>query len=168
MLSLAGWINLTNAINPQITFWWRGNIDWARNFGLQVYTTNVGWTTIWNVSYTTAGQWTRVQVPLTNYINQTIRLNFYSSGSSTWIDKIAIAEQVKPVTITSALTLQVRPTGMDPHHLFQHLQALRSVARHRFRQREPALELSPTSTQRLLPTLMDSPPRPLLLSHLHR
>jgi len=137
-----------------------GNIDWARNFGLQVYTTNVGWTTIWNVSYTTAGQWTRVQVPLTNYINQTIRLNFYSSGSSTWIDKIAIAEQVKPVTITSAVGLfksvQLGWTPTASSSTFKRYEVWRGTA-----SGNESLLLNVTNlTQRLLPTLMDSPPRP--------
>jgi len=42
------------------------------------------------VSYTTVSQWTRVQVSLANYVNQKVRFNFYSSGSTTWIDKVGV------------------------------------------------------------------------------
>ncbi|MCX6904949.1 MAG: fibronectin type III domain-containing protein, partial [Verrucomicrobia bacterium] len=87
MLALAGWIDLTNSVNPQLVFWWRGTVDYSRSLGAQVY---VGWSTVWNVSYTSAGSWTRVQVSLAAYVNRRIRLNFYTTSSSVWLDKVGV------------------------------------------------------------------------------
>jgi len=103
MLSLAGWINLTNAVNPQLTFWWQGNAAY-RTFGVQVYAPGLGWTTLWS-SGANPGQWSRVQVPLASYVNRQIRLAFYTTAyySGIYIDKIAVAEQPQPVTITNAV-----------------------------------------------------------------
>ena len=89
-------------MNPQLVFWWQGNANY-RSFGVQVYAPGSGWTTVWS-SGAAPGQWTRVQVSLAAYVNQQIRLAFYTSAyyGSIYLDKIAVAEQPQPVTLTNA------------------------------------------------------------------
>jgi len=87
LLSLAGWINLTNAVNPQLIFWYQGNIGWG--FYAQVYVPGTGWQTVWNGGNVSG--WTRVQVSLAGYVNRQIRLGFYGYRNSTiWLDKVGI------------------------------------------------------------------------------
>ncbi|HXR06230.1 MAG TPA: hypothetical protein VN765_02810, partial [Candidatus Acidoferrum sp.] len=115
MLSLAGWINLTNAVNPQLTFWWQGNANY-RTFGVQVYAPGLGWSTLWS-SGGNPGQWSRVQVSLASYVNRQIRVAFYTTAyySGIWIDKVGVggimpgAPTVASPTDTSLVTA-LRPT----------------------------------------------------------
>jgi hypothetical protein len=112
MLSLAGWINLTNTVNPQLIFWFQGYSAYYNRIYVQVATPGSGFTTLWN-SYDgnndgryTGGTygWTRVQVPLQAYVNKNIRFSFYTSGNSgVHLDRVIVAEQAQPVTLTSAV-----------------------------------------------------------------
>jgi hypothetical protein len=102
MLSLAGWIDLTNAVNPQLVFWWQGTT--CGDIYAQVCPQGGGWTTVWGSGgYCGSYGWTRIQVSLASYVNQKIRVNFFTANNRPmWLDKIAIAEQVQPVTLTAA------------------------------------------------------------------
>jgi len=88
LLSLAGWINLSNAVNPQLVFWYQGYSDgWS---GVQVVTTNGNLTTVWNGGGGWTG-WTRAQVSLAGYLNQPIRLIFYSMNfDQLQLDKVGV------------------------------------------------------------------------------
>ena len=89
MLSLAGWVSLTNAVNPQLVFWYQGTS--CGDFHVQACTLGSGWTTIWTDPYCQGYGWTRAQVSLAGYVNQSIRLNFYISDTRPiWIDKVGI------------------------------------------------------------------------------
>ena len=115
MLSLAGWLNLTNAVNPQLTFWWKGDPGY-RTFAVQVYVPGAGWSTLWSSASTTPA-WTRVQVPLSAYVNRQIRLNFYTTAyyGGIWIDKVGVGGIMPGVpTLASpseaSLVTALRPT----------------------------------------------------------
>jgi hypothetical protein len=103
MLSLAGWIDLTNAVNPQLVFWYRGSYSY-NEFHVQVYAPGSGWSTVWNDPHWGTGYgWTRAQVSLAAYVNRKIRLNFFGTGDRGFgVDKVVIAEQAQPVTLTAA------------------------------------------------------------------
>jgi len=49
LLTTAGEIDLTNAINPQLVFWWRGTVNpyTSGAFWVQAYTAGQVWQTIW-------------------------------------------------------------------------------------------------------------------------
>jgi hypothetical protein len=90
MLSLAGWISLTNAVNPQLVFWYQGTS--CGDFHVQVYAPGSGWATVWSDPYCNSYGWTRAQVSLAGYVNRSIRLNFYISANNRpiWLDKVGI------------------------------------------------------------------------------
>ena len=94
MLSLGGWLDLTNAVNPQLVFWFRGDPSYYHRLGAQVYAQGSGWATVfdnYNAGYEGSRDWTRIQLSLGAYVNRKIRLNFYTSGNpNVWIDKVGV------------------------------------------------------------------------------
>ena len=122
-LNLASSIVLTNAVNPQLTFWVRGVINpyaWLR---AQVSADGgINWTDLsaGNVDYPFNATWTRKQISLAAYTNQTIRLRFYTAcdwrapEEDLFLDNIGVGEPapgapslVSPVPLSSVTV--VRP-----------------------------------------------------------
>ena len=87
-LSLAGWIDLTNAVNPQLVFYFQGVS--CSDFLVQVATPGSGFSTVWHDSYCGNYGWTRAQLSLNAYVNQKIRLAFYAPNRGIYIDKIGV------------------------------------------------------------------------------
>ena len=107
MLSLAGWINLTNAVNPQLVFWWTGYSGYGNGLSAQVCVPGAGFATVWDsqsAGYGGSYGWTRIQVSLQAYVNRNLRINFYTYGNpGMHLDRVIVAEQAQPVTLTSAV-----------------------------------------------------------------
>jgi hypothetical protein len=96
LLTAAGEIDLTNAVNPQLVFWWRGTVNpyGSGTFWVQAYTAGQVWQTIWGndtAGYNGTYDWTRAQVSLTNYLTRKIRLRLYSYGNpDVYLDHLGI------------------------------------------------------------------------------
>jgi hypothetical protein len=89
MLSLGGWIDLTNAVNPQLVFSYQGTS--CHDFYVQVATLGAGFSTVWSEPYYCQSYgWTRAQVSLASYVNKKIRVAFYSPNRGLYIDKVGI------------------------------------------------------------------------------
>jgi hypothetical protein len=108
-LELAGPLNLSNAVSPQLTFWVRGHLGYYSGLRFQVSTdAGVSWTELSAANLDTGfnADWTRKQVALTAYTNQSVRVRFqswsyYNSApdEDLFIDKLAIAELPAPVVL---------------------------------------------------------------------
>ncbi len=93
-------LNLTNAVNPILTFRVRGQLWYRTRFRAQASTDGgVGWTDLAGLNYEWNQGWTRIQVPLTTYTNHSIRLRFivwseYGSApdQDLFLDDIGIGE----------------------------------------------------------------------------
>ncbi|MCC6821969.1 MAG: hypothetical protein IT579_14660, partial [Verrucomicrobia subdivision 3 bacterium] len=101
-LTLAGELNLTNAVDPQLTFWVRGYLWHYSGLRFQVSTDGgLTWAELAAVNLDTGfnADWTRKQVALTSYTNQTVRVRFQTwsyNGSAPdediFLDNIGIGE----------------------------------------------------------------------------
>jgi len=106
-LTLAGTLNLSNTINPQLVFWVKGQLSYRSRFRVQYSTDGgLGWADLTGWNYDWNSDWTRVQVSLQNLTNQTIRLRFVTwnewgsaPSQSLWLDKIVIEEPPPPVVL---------------------------------------------------------------------
>ena len=108
-LTLAGELNLTNALNPQLTFWVRGHCGTIRGCDFRYRRmAGLNWPELGAVNLDTGfnADWTRKQVALTSYTNQTVRVRFqvwsyYGSApdEDLFLDNIAVAELPSPVVL---------------------------------------------------------------------
>ncbi len=129
-LTLAGPVSLTNAVNPQLTFWVRGKLTYRSYFRVQVSTDlGLNWAELGegNLNYDWTSDWVRRQVSLQGYTNQTVRLRFVTSniyGSAPdediVLDKISVEETPAAVTLNpigeatvSSLRLTWTPTTIS-------------------------------------------------------
>jgi hypothetical protein len=123
-LALAGELSLSDAVNPQLTFWMKGHLYWRTFFRVQASTDGgLNWADLpagqdhdWN------SDWTRRQVSLASYTNQTIRLRFLTYGiwstapdEDVFLDNIGIGEDAPGAPtlnapLSSSLVEYVRPT----------------------------------------------------------
>jgi hypothetical protein len=93
-------LNLTNAANPALTFWMRGQLWYRSRFRAQASTDGgVNWSDLVAYNYDWNQNWTRVQVPLTTYTNRSIRLRFIvwnewgtAPDQDLFLDNIGIGE----------------------------------------------------------------------------
>jgi len=93
-------INLSNAVNPALTFWVRGQLWYRTRFRAQASTDGgVNWNDLVGLNYDWNQGWTRLQVPLTSYTNRTIRLRFIvwsewgtAPDQDLFLDNIGIGE----------------------------------------------------------------------------
>ena len=93
-------LNLSNALNPLLTFQVRGQLWYRTRFRAQASTDGgVNWSDLIGLNYDWNQNWTRLQVPLTGYTNRTIRLRFivWSEWGSApdqdlFLDNIGIGE----------------------------------------------------------------------------
>jgi hypothetical protein len=108
-LTFGSEIVLSNLVNPQLTFWLRGQLPSYARFRLQL-STDAGLT--WadqstvNLEYGTVLGWTRLQTSLQPYLNRTLRLRFntYSFWGSApaadlALDKVTLEETPASVTV---------------------------------------------------------------------
>jgi hypothetical protein len=99
-LVLARELNLSNAVNPSLTFWLRGQLWDRTRFRAQASTDGgVYWSDLAGFNNDWNQGWTRVQASLTSYTNRTIRLRFIvwsESGTAPdqdlFLDNIGIGE----------------------------------------------------------------------------
>ena len=100
-LELAGGLNLSNAVNPQLTYWVRGHLWHYSSLRVQVSTDGgVNWAVLGGLNLDTGfdANWTRMQASLAGYTNQTVRLRFESScdyrapDEDLWLDKLTVAD----------------------------------------------------------------------------
>jgi hypothetical protein len=124
-LTLAGELKLTNAVNPQLTYWVRGHLTYRSYFRAQVSTNSgLNWMdlTALNLNYDWSSDWVRQQVSLAAYTNQSVRLRFLSYNTvgsapdqDIFLDNVGIGEPSPgaptlsaPVQLSSVSV--VRPT----------------------------------------------------------
>ncbi len=107
-MELGGELDLSEAINPQLTFWLRGNVGNDGGFTAQASTNGgVNWTSIpgAGIGDYWEGGWTRFQVSLNGYLQSGVRLRFvntngkYGGQSNLFVDDVAIEEMPQPVTL---------------------------------------------------------------------
>ncbi len=113
LLSLAGWIDLSNAVNPQLIFYYQGTS--CNDFNVQVATQGSGFSSIWHDNYCGGYGWTRAQISLAAYVNKKIRIAFYGPNRPLYIDKIGIGGVAPGAPVLSSpaeasLTIVRRPT----------------------------------------------------------
>jgi hypothetical protein len=108
VLQWHGEFDLSAATSPQLTYWLRGVIVSSGSFGVEVSTdgganwSNVSGSTL---SSQTLADWTRFQIPLTDYLQAGVRLRFRvsqgSSGGATslQVDDVSIQEMPTPVVL---------------------------------------------------------------------
>jgi hypothetical protein len=122
-LTLAGTINLTNALTPKLWFWWRAGGQ--QNNAIYVQGSTDGgrnWSTIWGWGsyYNSSMAWTRQQVDLTSFTGSTnFTFRFAANNSTDYafaldfqVDDILVSE---PPTPLPNVTATVGP-GTDPRH----------------------------------------------------
>ncbi len=93
-------VNLSNAVNPLLTFQVRGQLWYRTRFRAQASTDGgVGWSDLAGLNYNWDQNWTRFQVPLNSYTNRTIRLRFIvwseygtAPDQDLFLDNIGIGE----------------------------------------------------------------------------
>jgi len=129
-LTLAGPLSLTNAVNPQLTFWVRGKLTYRSYFRVQVSTDlGLNWADLGegNLNYDWTSDWVRRQVSLQGYTNQTVRLRFVTwniwgtaPDEDIVLDKISVEETPAAVTLNpigeatvSSLRLTWTPTTIS-------------------------------------------------------
>ncbi len=128
VLELAGALDLTNAVNPQLTFWVRGQLWHYSSFRVQVSSDGgVNWTELGGANLDTgfSADWTRKQVSLQSYVGRSVRVRFAVSGD--WrapvadiaVDKVSIEEPppsvvLNPISDVSIATLRLTwvPSGL--------------------------------------------------------
>ncbi|MBE0543954.1 MAG: hypothetical protein IH623_21635, partial [Verrucomicrobia bacterium] len=99
-LVLANDLSLSNAINPQLTFWLRGQLGWRSYFRVQASTDGgLNWTDLpAGQDHDWSSDWVKRQVSLLTYTNRSIRLRFQTScnyaapETDVFIDNIGIGE----------------------------------------------------------------------------
>jgi hypothetical protein len=104
---LNGEMNLTNTVNPQLTYWVRGGLYYRSYF--RVYASVDGgydWTEIDGFNSDWSGGWQRRQVSLASFINRKVRLIFrtwsiYGSapGNDLVLDNISVQDPVPAVSL---------------------------------------------------------------------
>ena len=106
-LGLGSPLNLSNAVNPQLVFWVKGQLPYRSRFRVH-YSTDGGlnWDELYGLNYEWNQDWTRAQVSLQSLVNRLVRLRFatwneYGSAPAEdlWIDNLAIEESPPPVTL---------------------------------------------------------------------
>ena len=93
-------LNLTNAVNPVLTFRLGGQLWYRSRFRAQASTDGgIAWNDLITLNYDWSQDWTRFQAPLTSYLNRSIRLRFivwseYGSApdQDLFLDEIGIGE----------------------------------------------------------------------------
>lgn len=108
-LVLAKELNLSNATNPLLTFFVRGQLWYRTRFRAQISTNNgLNWIDLSALNYDWNQGWTKFSVPLTPYTNKLARLRFIvwsESGSAPdqdlFLDNIAVGDPA-PGTPTPA------------------------------------------------------------------
>ena len=120
MLTLAGGMDLTGAVAPQWSFWWRSGSQTRNTLGAQVSRDGgKNWSTVWswNSQWSLAAAWQRVQVDLSSYAGATnlaLRYYAYQNGSDNYIwdfqiDQVLIDERRSELAVSTA-------PGPDPEH----------------------------------------------------
>ncbi|HOX63300.1 MAG TPA: immune inhibitor A [Verrucomicrobiota bacterium] len=106
-LGLGSPLNLSNAVNPQLVFWVKGQLPYRSRFRVH-YSTDDGlnWGELYGLNYEWDQGWTRAQVSLQSLVNRLVRLRFatwneYGSAPAEdlWIDNLAIEESPPPVAL---------------------------------------------------------------------
>jgi len=103
-------LNLSNAVNPLLTFQARGQLSYRTRFRAQASTDRgASWSELIGLNYDWNQNWTRLQVPLTAYTNRTIRLRFvvWSEWGSApdqdlFLDNIGIGEPAPSAPLLAA------------------------------------------------------------------
>ena len=119
VMELAGELDLSAAVDPQLTFWVRGVL--GDNAGFQAQVSTTGGLTWVNLPGTTLGQywtggWTRFQVSLAGYLQSDVRIRFrvsqgnYAQGNDIFVDDVAIEEM--PPTVALATPDQITISTM--------------------------------------------------------
>ncbi|MBN1669824.1 MAG: immune inhibitor A [Kiritimatiellae bacterium] len=106
-LSLAGELNLTNAVDPQLTFWFRGALWYKSRFRVRASVDDgATWPDLYALNSDWSGDWSRVQLSLGGYKVEGLRLRVMtwtesgtSPGQDIWIDKLSVAEMPAAVAI---------------------------------------------------------------------
>ena len=124
-LVLGAALDLSNAVAPKLTFWFKGHLTSANYLYFRVHASTDGgltWQERTEANYGSFDMdWTRVQCDLSSYIGQTVRLRFYVGGhrytpnTEVYIDNIGIGEPTPgATTLHSPLQLEsvpvLRPT----------------------------------------------------------
>ncbi len=121
VLELAGAVDLTNAVNPQLTFWVRGQLLNYSALRAQVSSDGgVNWSDLSGANLDTGfnADWTRKQVSLQSQVGRTVRVRFRVSCDSRApvvdmaLDKITIEEAppsvvLDPITEMTVSTLRL-------------------------------------------------------------
>ncbi|NLH84269.1 MAG: hypothetical protein GX450_02440 [Verrucomicrobia bacterium] len=106
-LGLGSPLNLSNAVNPQLVFWVKGQLPYRSRFRVH-YSTDDGltWGELYGLNSEWNQDWTRAQVSLQSLVNRLVRLRFatwneYGSAPAEdlWIDNLAIEESPPPVAL---------------------------------------------------------------------
>jgi hypothetical protein len=100
VIALGREFDLSQAVNPTLTYQIRGQLAYRTRFRAQVSTDGgLAWSDLASLNYEWNQDWTRVQVPLTTYTNGSIRLRFivwseYSTApdQDLFLDNIGIGE----------------------------------------------------------------------------
>ncbi len=100
VLALGRQLNLSNAVNPALTFWLRGQLWYRSRFRAQASTDGgLNWSDLVALNNDWNQNWTRMQVPLTTYTNRSIRLRFIvwsewgtAPDQDLFLDNIGIGE----------------------------------------------------------------------------
>ncbi len=107
-MELAGSLDLSGAVDPQLTYWVRGNIGYRGTFRVEVSTDGgLSWPTVpgTSVGESSIPEWRRYQVSLAAYDQSDVRLRFVVSQSSSgrdtnvYLDDVAIEELPDNVTL---------------------------------------------------------------------
>jgi hypothetical protein len=123
-LTLAGELDLSTALNPQLAFWIRGQLNRTSYFRVQVSTNGgLAWADLSsaNLNSNWSADWTRVHLPLTAYQGQVIRLRFQTSSDyrapevDIFLDQIGIGDDAPNaptllMPLPSAIVEAARPT----------------------------------------------------------
>jgi len=103
-------LNLSNAVNPALTYQIRGQLSYRTRFRAQASTDGgVGWSDLAALNYDWNQGWTRIQVPLTTHTNRSIRLRFITwseygtaPDQDLFLDDIGIGEPAPNAPVLAA------------------------------------------------------------------
>jgi hypothetical protein len=110
VMVLGGELDLSTAVDPQLTYWIRGETGYRGYFNPQISTTGgLTWANLpGNIDRnTTIPDWTRYQVSLAAYLQSGVRIRFRVAQSTStdptniFIDDVAIEEMPQTVTLTA-------------------------------------------------------------------
>jgi hypothetical protein len=110
VMALGGELDLSSAIDPQLTYWIRGVLGDNAGFQTQLSTNGgISWISLPGASLGQywSGGWTRVQTSLAAYLQSGVRIRFrvgqgsYSQGNDIFIDDVAIEEMPQTVTLAT-------------------------------------------------------------------